>query len=565
MVLALAFQYGAALRMPFLGDDYSILDKVRSASFATLWERSRLLYYWYRPWSRELHYWVIERLFGTRELAFHLASFALWAGIMTLYFALARRLIGGRAAALACAGVAALAAWAGTLMWVAGVQELWMLFFGLLFLHAFARGATPAATLALALALLSKETAAVLPAIALAWALAVDRDPPGRALARIAPLAVLIVAWLAFHPWLRAALAGPLAGNTEVLGRPGPGGTAARFVLSLVNLEQRPAPAMGVWAALRGGLAGIALLVAFAAVAMFLSAPAARGGARRHGVAAVASAWTLFGALPLFVPSIGWHAYYGLLAALGAWLGLAAVLARRPAVALLVVALVATLRPLRADTPSWDWSSKAYQERAGFFLGGLRDDLLRKHPTLPPRSRAYFFRVPQNIGLMVGDGAAVRVWYRDSTLRAGFLSDYRPRAGAGAALSSAPAAPAGRDLFFRYDSTNTWVEIAMGAEDLDAARRANPEWEADHRTLALALGAAGDWKGAAGEIEKLARVFPSNFEYPLNLGRCEEELGDFDAARRGYARAAAIPGASETAKQAAVDLETRLRARRRER
>jgi len=554
MVLALALQYGDALRMPFLGDDYSILDKVRTASFAALWERSRLLYYWYRPWSRELHYWTLERLFGAREPAFHLASFALWACVMALYFALARRLIGGRAAALACAGVAALAAWAGALTWVAGVQELWMLLFAILFLHAFARRSTP-----LALALLSKETAAVLPAIALVWAQAVDRDPPARALARIVPFAVLIAGWLAFHPWLRAQLAGPLPGNTEVLDRPGPAGIAARFALSLLNLDQRPAPPHGAWPALLGGLAGVLVLVAFAVASSLMTPPAARGGTQRHGAGAVASAWTLAGALPLFAPSIGWHAYYGLLAALGAWLGLGAVLARRPVVALLLVALVATLRPLRAETPSWDWSSRSYQERAGFFLGRMRDDLLRQHPSVPPRSRLYFFDVPQNIGFMVGDGAAVRVWYRDSTLRAGYLSDYRPRAAADTAGAALPAA--GRDLFFRYDTTNVWIELVKGAEDIEAARRADPEWESDHRKLALVLGTAGDWGGAAAELEKLAAAFPDNYEYPLNLAHCEEELGDAEAVRRCYTRAAAIPGGAEIARKALVDFETRLRER----
>jgi hypothetical protein len=265
--------------------------------------------------------------------------------------------------------------------------------------------------------------------------------------------------------------------------------------------------------------------------------------------------------LPLFAPSIGWHAYYGLLAAFGAWLGLAAVLARRPVVAVLLVTLVATLRPLRADTPSWDWSSKSYQERAGFFLGRMRDDLLRKHPTLPRHARLYFFDVPQNIGFMVGDGAAVRVWYRDSTLRAGYLSDYRPRAAADTAGPGAAPAAAGKDLFFRYDTTNTWIELAKGAEDLEAGRRADPEWEADHRKLAIVLGSAGDWKGAAVEVEKLAAAFPGNFEYPLNLAHCEEELGDAETARRWYTRAAAIPGGAETARQELVQFETRLRER----
>ena len=75
-----------------------------------------------------------------------------------------------------------------------------------------------------------------------------------------------------------------------------------------------------------------------------------------------------------------------------------------------------------------------------------------------------------------------RVWYRDSMLRASDLSGYRAR-GAGE--------PPGRDFFFRFDSSLAWVEVVCGRENLRSARRANPAWEADHRTLAFTLGAQG--------------------------------------------------------------------------
>jgi tetratricopeptide (TPR) repeat protein len=193
----------------------------------------------------------------------------------------------------------------------------------------------------------------------------------------------------------------------------------------------------------------------------------------------------------------------------------------------------------------------AFQERAGFFLGRLRDDLLRQHPVVSPRSRFYFSRVPQNIGLVVGDGAALRIWYRDSTLRGGFLSEYRPR--------DPGVVSAGRDFFLRYDSTATWVEVVKGPEDLAAARAANPEWETDHRELALALGRAGDWSGAIGELEKLAAAAPSSTEYPLNLGILYERTGNLDRARHWYGRAAAMPGGSPAARAALVDLDARVR------
>ena len=152
--------------------------------------------------------------------------------------------------------------------------------------------------------------------------------------------------------------------------------------------------------------------------------------------------------------------------------------------------------------------------------------------------------MPQNIGLVVGDGAALRIWYRDDTLRGGFLSDYR--------LRDSSAAPAGRDFFLRYDSTATWVEVVKGPEDL-AAARANPAWETDHRELALALGQAGDW------AEQRAAAAPSSAEYAHTLGTLYERTGGFERARHWYGRAAAMPGASPAARAALVALDARLR------
>jgi hypothetical protein len=253
------------------------------------------------------------------------------------------------------------------------------------------------------------------------------------------------------------------------------------------------------------------------------------------------------------VPSIGWHAYYGLFAAFGAWLVIASVLARVPALAVAVVLAVAALRPLRAATPSWDWSSTAYQARASTYLGALRDSLRARHPTLAPRTRLFVTQVPEGIRLVSADGAALRVWYGDPTLRAAYLSQYQPR---GAADST------GRDLFFRFDTTGAWIEIVHGDEDVAAARLADPAWEEDHRDLALALGRGGDWAGAAAEVAKLVAAFPDRFDYALNLARCYEGMGDEILARKWYAKAAATPGASPAAKAAPLAYEARLRERR---
>src|SRR5262249_18403020 len=215
-IAALLAAYGAlrfrhVFGLPFLSDDYTILDKVGRASFASLWSAQRPLWGWYRPWSRELHFWALSRLFGPSELPFHIASLALWLAVLTAYFALVRRILGARAAAIAAAGAATLAAWGGVLSWAAGAQGLWMRLFALLFLHAEARRRPSLSLLALAGALLSKETAAVLPAIAFLHATVFDGERPRSALRRVAPHLVVVASWAVLHPFLRARLAGHVA------------------------------------------------------------------------------------------------------------------------------------------------------------------------------------------------------------------------------------------------------------------------------------------------------------------------------------------------------------------
>jgi len=559
LAIFLFASYWPALSLVFINDDYVILDKTLHASFASLWAPDLLLFNWYRPISRELHYWALQRAFGIHELPFHLVSWALWLAGMTLFFTLARRLAGGPVAALATAATAALASWAGPLMWVAGVQELWFFLFAFLFLHAFARRRGAESAVFLALALLSKEPAGVLAPLAFLWALLVDRDRVAQAVRRVLPLVAVTAAWAVLHPRLLGRLWGPYAETIESSVRPSLPVTALKTALALVSLEEIPAPESGFGAALLRGLPGVVALALIAALAIWAAGrgrassggPNARAGSRpaagapapARGIMAFAICWGAIGSVAVFMPSISWHAYYGLFGAFGVWLAIMYALRRRPAIAAALVLALALLRPLRADTPSWDWASEAFQRRAGFFLRALRDDLLRKHPDLPPHSRLYFARVPRNIGWVAGNGPAFRVWYGDSTISGGYYSYYRPRR---------PDETHGPDYFFRFDSSATWVEVTKGEEDVAAARARDRGWEADHRELALLLGSASDWNGAAEELVKLADVSPDNFEYPLNAAVCYEKLGDSLVAAGLYARAAALPGAPEQVKAAAA-------------
>lgn len=200
--------------------------------------------------------------------------------------------------------------------------------------------------------------------------------------------------------------------------------------------------------------------------------------------------------IPLVLPSIGWHAYYGGFGALGAWLAIGVLLAGRLHLVVVLLALLMTLRAARARTPSWDWGDEWYQRRAGTMLEDIRSRLLELHPHLEPRSRLFFASIPNNIGLIAGRSPAVRVWYADSSLEADFYSGYRPRP---------EGAFAGRDRFFKFDTLSGLVEV-----DADGPAPSNPgqaiQWEQSQEVLAMLFLRNGDPERAATRFQEIGRL-----------------------------------------------------------
>jgi hypothetical protein len=550
LLVFLLTQYAGALVVPFINDDYVFLDKTRALGFLDLWRFRDLAFQWYRPWSRELHYWTLQHLFGARELPFHLASFALWLALLTSFWALARRIEGATAAAIATAAMAALAAWGVPLLWVAGVQELWMLLFSVLTLHAWLAGRRALATVTLAAALLSKETAAVLAPLALAADVLIEGRKPIEALRRGWPLVLVTAVWALVHPVLGGRLWHPLAAPLEPQAVPlGPLVLWPALRVAL-NADARLYPEHGWGPALVTGaigalaLAGMVAAAAFARAPVRVAAPSSKPRELRAPILFGAT-WMLIGWIPLLMPSLGWHAYYALLGCFGAWLLLGTLLARRPALAVVVVAALALLRPARAETPSLDWGSEWYQRRAAEFIRAMRAQLLAVHPRIDPHARLFFVRVPSNVGFLAGDAPALRVWYREPTLTGGFYSAYRPRA---------PGEPAGPDLFFRFDSTTGWVEVVPGPEDVARAAATNPRWEKDHVMLATTFAKAEDWGRAATEYAKLADARPASVDYSHDAAVAYESAGDSLAAAGWYAHAASLPDADPETRRAAQRL-----------
>jgi hypothetical protein len=500
-----------------MGDDYVFLDKTRNATFAQLWSLKNTNFGWYRPWSREFHFWVLERVAGLHEAVYRSASLVLWLAVLSLYAAIVRRLTSTRVAMLATAGVAGLALWGTPLLWISGSQDLWMLCFALSSLLLFMRGQVNWALLVFGLALLSKETSAVLPGILFSYATLIERRAVSLALKRTAGSWILLLVWFLIHPTLHARLLSPGARIGELATRPPLHVMLLKIVLSAVNLDLVPHPRdIGPGDVVRFVVSGVALV----SIAVFaFHSPKLSGeqsSSSRQSVVRLALAWMACGWFPLVLPSIGWHAYYGCFGALGAWLLLAVWLERTPRLALVVVAALAILRSAHASTLSWDWGNEWYQRRAGSILGAIRTSLQQRHPTLPHYSRVFFGHIPNNIGLVAGNSPAIRVWYSDSTLQANFYSAYRPRS---------VFEPHGEDLFFHFDSLAGIIEVRAGPENVSLDMASDPDWEGNHEALAMLFMQSGDVPRAAVEFEKLA-VLPRRPDAAVYAGVCREAMGD---------------------------------------
>ena len=531
-----AAEFAHVVRLPFYADDFLFLQKTREATFASLWGLQDLAFHYYRPWSRELQYWLYPRLFGLRELPFHLVALGLWIVILGLYFALARRLMGPLAASISVAGMAALASWSALVIWIAGLQELWMLAFALASLLAFDLRRTGWAIPLFVLALMSKETALVLPAVMLGHARLIQRLPWRAAVVRCAPFGVVAIAWAAFHPLLGGGLWHPVD-STPAPWHVQPGTTLARALLSIVNLDEAPRPSAG-WAAALGeaafGIVCVALMVAWGRLRRRDATPAPAVSSR--SILAFGALWVAAGWLPLLQPTVPWIAYYALLGCFGAWLIAGHLLAGRPWIAIALVCALGVVRAGRSMTPSNSWGSESYQMRAANFVRRSRDDFKARQPTFPPHSRIYLYQVPGAVGLVPGGERSIvfQVWYGDTTLWTAYASRYHARR---------PEDPPGTDYFYRYERGG-WVQDAAATlpehpspEQLEAY--------ADH------MFTLREFSETLAQYLRLTDQHPDRVDYVFNVGSCYYRMGDSVEAARWYQRAASLPDAPENMKKAA--------------
>jgi hypothetical protein len=536
LALYLVFVYPQGFQGPFMADDFVFLEKARHLSFASIWRPENLPFDYYRPWSRELQYWLWPRWFGESEAPFHVLAFALCLASAGLYFELVRRLAGTWSAAIATTALMALAPWGALLLWIAGIQDLWMLAMALACLLAFFTGRTIVSGVFLLLALLSKETAALIPAIATVYALLVERGSPGSVFRRTAPLWLLMIAWAAIHPQLGGRI-GDAIEAAAVPADTNPIKAMMSTVLAIVNLDRVPHPTIGWPITIRSALIGIAPLVGLLVWAGIANRARSEAAPSTGRVALFGVAWFVIVAVPMLFAASGWHSYYTLLGLMGAWLALGVWIARArwrwlalPLVATLVVA-----RTGRATTLSTDWGSEWYQARAAIFMLGSRE-YFQGRPPFPPHARVYISQVPGAVGMVPGGRSIVmQVWTRDTTLETFYGSGYTPRAA---------GQPAGQDFFFTYDRAKGWMEDPVPVIT-DTSRVEERE------RFALRQSRYNRTEDALAQYLRLAKQFPENSGYAFNVGSCYYRMGDSVEAARWYQRAAGLPGAPDAMKRIA--------------
>lgn len=585
-------RFGDAFRLPFLNDDYLFLDQIAGKGFAELWGFSDAVVQGWHPWSREFHYWWLQRAFGPLEWPFHVTSLLLACGVLAAFWALARRLVGAPGAAIAVAGAATLPGWGVLLMWAGGAQDLWMLLLSLLALLAWRADRVGWAALAYGLALVSKETAAPLLLLFLAHDRWIGRRPWQESLVRMSPAIALLAAWSLAHPLLLGRLWSSLP--TSVPLPPAvvaPWDAVLRSALAVFSVDQWPVPLGGWKAVWWDGLRGALLLLLFVEL---LVRPDSRpsdmlGGtrtARLRGALPFALAWWGCGVLPLLLPRLGWHTGYGQFAALGLWLVVGQMLARQTGTAMVLLGVIGFLGAGRAATAAQDSSETSSARRTGALVAKLRSSLLAAHPRLEPHSRLWFPPLGEDAGFLAAESRAVRVWYHDRTLQTGYANAYRPRA---------VGEQAGPDYFLRMDEAGRLFDAARGdtsatfvparpsavtgkgpgvdaegstgasaatgtgastgsgaATSTGAATRAgvesvpglDPRSTSDPRSLAAALMAGKDWRAASAEYRRLAIAFPDSSTYAFAAATAYLQAGDSAAGFQWLRESVRRPGAS---------------------
>ncbi|MGH7682644.1 MAG: hypothetical protein ACRENN_11750, partial [Candidatus Eiseniibacteriota bacterium] len=419
----------------YLYDDYDFLGRAQSFRVSQLLPDSSILFW--RPLSREIYFGILYVLGPNNPIWAHLGNTAAWLVSVALLASILSRLAGARASLVGAIALAALGAVPVVVGWASGCQDLFAIAFALLALRSELSGNTWLALFGVACALLSKETAvALVPAIALSrW---IAGEPARRRLLALSGYAVIVVAWALAHPGVARLLSsglesGPAGVSYLTLQGADHWSSLAKGVLTLLNLpltgrrtpwpsELNPALAIavalavfGVWSVWRAGSGGGARLGRDLEVARL------GPGTWRIVVLAL-----LLSAPPFLLVSVlvhQWQPYYVGLAAVGTSLIAGVLLARLPAPAAVLAAIVflvlgvwcrgmdlgsdvLTERNVRPPMEKVGRIARAFRERIG---------------TIEPRTAVALATYTPNdpaVPLHLFRFQALRLWYRDASIDA---------------------------------------------------------------------------------------------------------------------------------------------------
>ena len=424
LILACAACFRAPLiKYPFFADDYLFLDQVRGHGIRAILSSPDPLRNYWRPLSRQIFFWVIERT-GESPLVAHAINLALFLCSLWLLYSITRSLAGQRAGLLSAALLAFHEAADVPILWSSGSQDLLAVTGGLGAIALGQRRKMWWAALCLACAVLSKETAAVTPIVAL-LVFRSPAEPWRKSLSRVVPLFLVLALWAPV--WLWSMKSGSI---DQLVLRPD------SLPAVLLHLGQA---FLGVqWAngLPLGHVAWPQMLLAGGGLLAVLSVSSRHAGPGNHGTIALAGLWwALLGALPV-VPVVQiWCSYYFLFAICGLCCFLGSIVARWSTKAqLVVVALVIigsqyarSLESFTTVPSAWGLQShltRFYFDRSMRWVSRYLVDLQRQQPSVRPNSTLYFAGTPAFASWQAGNGALMRWAYRDSSIRSYYFSEF---------------------------------------------------------------------------------------------------------------------------------------------
>ncbi len=530
--------YANALGVPFISDDLSLIvnsDFLRAsrwhdAFLTSLWGPVGKDVPYYRP-IPVLLFKASYHLFGLRPEPLHVASAILHAGASAIVFALGRRTMPGYGAAAAAALFAVHPIHTEAVTWVSGIMDVSCAFFSLVAIALHARGtrtSSVAGAAALLLALLSKETALVVPALLVGhdWIFRRRLSIPG-----LVPHAAVLVAYAGLR-W--AVLESSPAAALLPLGAAVTNVSAAIWYYAShlvvpVPLDFAPSlPGLGVGAAFAAaaGVVAVLLVVARAgrpqAFAVVLaSAPilpalvvAATTGSEEKAVAE----------RYLYLPSAGIALLWGMLLTYLSrppWL--------RAAAGCAVVVAGAALTISRNSV----WQDPV----------ALWTDAVERHPDMA------YARVDRGLALLragrQAEGARelARAGQLDPTLPDRWIAtalgarergmSMKPILDLQVAILLAPTRVEARTALAEIYRDRGWY--AMAADEYRRIVAIAGESPESRNNLGVLLAQTGDYDAALAEFERAHSLDPGNTEIRRNVSRAREEV---------TARGAAGPGGS---------------------